>query len=241
MPTTTHRRATAALIAAGAMFGPLLILAPRADAATIYACVKKKDGSARFVTRTTKCRRGETKLQWNSEGPAGPRGATGSQGSAGLQGAQGVQGNPGPEAKIANLKTASSNTAIQTLFTYGGDSIGVSCGRVGNPSHAAFYITGDNVEAVGSEIVDVKDSTFGQDVDSGFGFYAPGTSFLGIASEDFEAATGYYAGVTVNETFMESGAGAADFHAELVFEVSDLSSSSSECRFFALYYPVTAG
>jgi len=244
MPTTTHGRTAGALVAVGAVLGLLLALAAQADAATIYACAKKKGGSVRLVTRTTKCRRGENKLQWNSEGLAGPRGAAGSQGSAGLQGVQGVQGlqgNPGPEVKIVSLKTASSNTAVQTLFTEGGDSVGVSCGEAGDPSFGGFSITGDNVEAVGSASTDVKESGFTTFVDSAFGFYSPGTSFVNIASAGFGAATGYYAGMTVNYTFMESGPSAVDFHAELVFEVTDVSASSSECRFSALYYPVTTG
>jgi hypothetical protein len=245
MSIRANRGKLAAMIAAAAVLAPLSLVA-QAHAATTYACVKKKDGSARLFTKPTRCKKGETQLHWNSQGPAGPRGAAGTQGSQGSPGAQGsagspgIQGEPGPGAKIAILKTASSDAAIQTLFSEGGDSIGVSCGHVGNPSYAAFYITGDNAEGIGTDITNVSDVGQGQHSDSGFDFYAPGSSFLNIASVEFEAAKGYYAGMTVQETFIESGAGAVDFHAELIFEVTDSSSSSSECKFFALYYPVTA-
>jgi hypothetical protein len=99
MSTQIAGRRTAGLIVSGA----LLLLAtfaagpPQANASKIYACVKK-NGTARFVKKSTKCKKGESKLSWNSEGPAGPAGK-GLQGIPGAEGKTGSEGKIGPEGK----------------------------------------------------------------------------------------------------------------------------------------------
>jgi hypothetical protein len=72
-----------------------LAFAPQAGASTLYACVKKKTGTARFVSARTNCRRGETKLAWNTQGVAGKNGANGKNGAAGKSGATGKDGGAG--------------------------------------------------------------------------------------------------------------------------------------------------
>jgi hypothetical protein len=89
MPTSMTRPRAGVLLAAGTLLLAVLALAPRADAATIYACIKKKTGTARFVSRTTKCKRGETKISWNSQGPAGTPGTPGAKGETGSKGETG--------------------------------------------------------------------------------------------------------------------------------------------------------
>jgi hypothetical protein len=61
-----------------------------AQAATIHACVKPKSGATRIVSAKSKCRHGEQKLSWNSEGPRGPAGANGTAGAPGAAGASGA-------------------------------------------------------------------------------------------------------------------------------------------------------
>lgn len=72
-----------------------LAAAPEAGAATLYVCVKKASGTARFVSARTRCRRNETKLAWNTVGPAGKNGANGKNGATGKNGKDGANGKNG--------------------------------------------------------------------------------------------------------------------------------------------------
>jgi hypothetical protein len=71
------RPALATLIASAALGLSGFALTPGAAASTIYACVRKGGGSVRVVSRHARCRRGETKLSWNSQGPERPLGPAG--------------------------------------------------------------------------------------------------------------------------------------------------------------------
>jgi hypothetical protein len=91
--------------------------ASQAQATTIYACVKTRSGSVRLVTRTARCRRGEYRLYWNSDGPAGrngvqgatgPRGATGSRGPTGPTGSKGETGAKGDTGAKGETGSAAS-------------------------------------------------------------------------------------------------------------------------------------
>jgi hypothetical protein len=97
MSTSTIRRARNALIAAAALAPAALAGAPNAGAATLYACVKK-NGDAHIYTKRHRCRRGETKLSWNSQGPAGRSGEAGARGEPGARGETGAEGLGGPPA-----------------------------------------------------------------------------------------------------------------------------------------------
>lgn len=90
-------RATAIVLAAGAILLGALASAPQAGAATLYACVKK-NGTAHIYAKKPKCRKHETKLSWSTEGPAGKNGLNGLNGlngSNGKEGPQGKEGSPG--------------------------------------------------------------------------------------------------------------------------------------------------
>jgi hypothetical protein len=63
---------------------------------TIHACVHRETGQVRIVSAGEQCRRNETALDWNAEGPAGPAGA-GTQGEVGPAGPQGEIGPAGPK------------------------------------------------------------------------------------------------------------------------------------------------
>jgi len=207
-------------------------------------CVKKKSETARFVTKATKCKKGETKLSWNSQGPAGPQGSSGAPGASGAPGTPGAPGTAGAtalQAQVATFDTASSDPEIQPLFSYGGDSIATRCGAEGNPSYAGFYIKGDNALVFGSNTTEDVMSTTTLESRPGFGLLAPGNSYQDFDSESFGAGAGYSSTSSTQETLLESGPGALDFHVELDFEFKDISTTYSECKFAATYYPVAAG
>jgi hypothetical protein len=95
MPTRTKRSALTAVLTASTLLLGGLAAAPQAGAATLYACVKKKGGTARFVNARTNCRRGETKLAWNTQGVPGRNGSNGKNGAAGKNGTNGKNGTDG--------------------------------------------------------------------------------------------------------------------------------------------------
>ncbi len=85
------RRTITLLAAAGALLTVAFAAVPQADAATLYACVKKEGGSMRLVGEKTKChRRSERKVSWNTIGPGGKNGANGANGANGTNGTNGT-------------------------------------------------------------------------------------------------------------------------------------------------------
>lgn len=65
-----------------------------ASDATITACASKTTGVMRYITKGS-CKKTETALSWNQQGPQGlqgPQGVAGEKGAAGLQGAKGEPG-----------------------------------------------------------------------------------------------------------------------------------------------------
>jgi hypothetical protein len=63
---------------------------------SIHACVDRQNGQVRIVSADANCRRHESSLEWNSEGPAGPAGPAGVAGLPGPAGPQGEDGAAGP-------------------------------------------------------------------------------------------------------------------------------------------------
>jgi Lamin Tail Domain/Collagen triple helix repeat (20 copies) len=68
----------------------------RPSNAVINACVKKGSGQVRVVRPGAVCRKKESPLSWNAQGPAGPRGADGPTGATGATGPSGPAGPAGP-------------------------------------------------------------------------------------------------------------------------------------------------
>jgi hypothetical protein len=68
----------------------------RPSNAVINACVKKGSGQVRVVRPGAACRKKESPLSWNAQGPAGPRGAAGPTGAPGATGPPGPPGPAGP-------------------------------------------------------------------------------------------------------------------------------------------------
>jgi hypothetical protein len=80
----------------------MLLAGSAAQASTIYAC-KKKSGSLRLVSKKAKCKRGESKIAWNTTGPAGAKGTNGTNGSNGANGASGKEGAEGTALGYAHI------------------------------------------------------------------------------------------------------------------------------------------
>jgi hypothetical protein len=100
---TNRRRSTATLLACAVGLLAALAAASQADAATIYACVKKTSGATRIVSRTARCKRGERRLSWSVAGPRGATGATGASGARGASGAAGANGTNGANGAAAGF------------------------------------------------------------------------------------------------------------------------------------------
>ncbi len=64
----------------------------------ILACADRQ-GDVRIVDSHDDCRRNETPVRWNVQGPEGPRGAVGPQGPQGPSGPQGERGAAGPQGE----------------------------------------------------------------------------------------------------------------------------------------------
>jgi len=94
MSTLINRRPMAVLGTSGAIAFASLGHAAQASASTLYACVKK-NGTARLFASKPRCRKGETRLFWNVEGPQGPRGHNGANGRNGREGNNGANGTNG--------------------------------------------------------------------------------------------------------------------------------------------------
>jgi hypothetical protein len=146
---TTINRVAAVTLAGAALTALLFAGAPRAEASTIFACVKKHSGTVRLVSKTAKCKKHETKLSWNSQGAAGrggASGAAGSPGSPGLNGREGPQG-PGAESFTTTLPLGTDIAPVITLS----NGIVVAAGCVGGEVQLMVETTGDNnLEASGT-------------------------------------------------------------------------------------------
>ncbi|MHB8492119.1 MAG: hypothetical protein ACYDA6_07920 [Solirubrobacteraceae bacterium] len=75
----------------------MIVAASRAEAATLYVCVKRSSGTARFVKKRTKCKRGERRISWSTVGRAGKKGTNGTNGAPGKAGSPGAEGKAGPQ------------------------------------------------------------------------------------------------------------------------------------------------
>ncbi len=94
MSISMTRRALTTFAVASALLVGVLAAASQAQAASLYACVKK-NGAARVFTKKPKCKKGESKLSWGAVGPAGRNGANGAGGAGGKDGSSGKDGANG--------------------------------------------------------------------------------------------------------------------------------------------------
>jgi hypothetical protein len=82
------RRLVLAVATVGVVLaGGVAVASPPAADDVITGCVDSTNGQLRVVDGNTACRRGENRITWNQEGPAGAQGARGPQGDPGPAGA----------------------------------------------------------------------------------------------------------------------------------------------------------
>jgi hypothetical protein len=85
-------------LAAGILAAGAIAYAVPGSDGVIHACVTDGlgGGGLRAVESADDCKRNETAIAWNREGPAGPAGPQGPRGETGPAGSQGPRGETGP-------------------------------------------------------------------------------------------------------------------------------------------------
>jgi hypothetical protein len=68
----------------------------------------KGGGTARIVSKKARCRKGESRLSWNSQGPAGKNGTDGAAGKEGPAGKNGSNGSNGANGAVAGYSITQS-------------------------------------------------------------------------------------------------------------------------------------
>ncbi|HEY2633021.1 MAG TPA: hypothetical protein VGI26_11665 [Solirubrobacteraceae bacterium] len=123
--SNTHRRGISALLVAALLLVAAFAATSSASAATIYACQKKKSGTIHLVTKKAKCKKGETKISWNTIGPAGKNGTNGANGANGKDGAPGQ-----PQKAVTfntTLESAFEPVPSAQIFSLGGVTVKMVC------------------------------------------------------------------------------------------------------------------
>jgi Collagen triple helix repeat (20 copies) len=98
MSLTRHLRvAVIAAVTCSVMLLPGVgeAFAAKSSTTRLYACMKRSSGKLKFVTKQTRCQRGQKKVSFRA--PTGKAGKTGAQGQQGLQGLTGPQGAQGAQ------------------------------------------------------------------------------------------------------------------------------------------------
>ncbi len=98
------RGGTLGVVAMGAVLASLA-MAPAAGAATYHGCVSKKSDVLRLVSISKKCKKGEERISFNSQGPPGRNGSNGQNGANGANGTNGTDGTTGFTSTLPSGKT----------------------------------------------------------------------------------------------------------------------------------------
>jgi len=113
----------------------------------INACVTD-NGQMRIVGDATACKRGETPLTWNVQGPVGPIGPQGSKGDTGPMGPQGATGpigQPGPVGPEGLQGPEGERGLIGPGARQVVDTLGQDVGTLWSEDHAIRLIDGVSV------------------------------------------------------------------------------------------------
>jgi hypothetical protein len=120
MVNVITRPRAAGIAIVGALLAALAV-ASSAHATTYYACVKKKGGSIRLVSRGARCKRSERKISFSSQGAPGNKGSTGSRGPTGKNGNNGTNGATGFTNTLPVGATEKGTWATQIHAANSGD------------------------------------------------------------------------------------------------------------------------
>lgn len=118
----------------------LAVLAYPCNAQQIYACVNKSDGTIRIVSSADSCKKSESPLSWNTQGPVGPAGPTGPTGPQGPTGPAGPQGPAGPPGEPGPLDV--------TVDCGAGETVGGALAQAANRFAVRITIKGVCTEMV---------------------------------------------------------------------------------------------
>ncbi len=118
-PAFTGRRVGRFVSVLAALALVALGVATSAGASTLYACVNKRTGAARLFSYKPRCKRGQARLSWNTQGPAGKNGSNGKNGATGKSGPTGKTGNTGPSGTNATVNGYSATGSESVAFTGG--------------------------------------------------------------------------------------------------------------------------
>ncbi len=148
MCTSISRRGFSTLLAVSMLLLAGLGTAPQAGAATIYVCAKKKTGAMRLVSKSTKCKHGENKLSWSTQGPAGP---TGPAGPGGAKGAEGSPGAPAPSTLPSGQSESGEFAALayNTAFLYDAVTLPIPLAADIPESHVEYTESGKSTNCSG--------------------------------------------------------------------------------------------
>ena len=165
--SVTHSR-TIRLVLAGLLASLISLagIAASADAATIYACQKKKGGTIRIVSAKTKCKKSEKKISFNTVGKAGKDGANGTNGSNGAAGTNGTNGTNGangsagqPQSAISFSVSRAISVTKDTLFSAGGATVKFNCGTILFANIANVEVNSDSGTSEAGAIYTRTDNT----------------------------------------------------------------------------------
>lgn len=115
-------------VALAGVVGALLVIPSAVAVAavtseTVTAC-ELSSGLLRRADSANDCKRSETPVEWNIQGPVGPQGVPGPEGRQGLHGLQGPQGEPAvlPPGTITSVEyVADSHDLIPGRYSGAGD------------------------------------------------------------------------------------------------------------------------
>ena len=124
-----HRTAVALGIILPVVGAASWVAASEDPSPAIRACVHRENGQVRIVSAGEQCRRQESALQWNAEGPAGAAGRAGTAGEPGEPGPTGLKGDAGPpgSAGAPGISGWEQRTAFATVAGGGTASAVVRC------------------------------------------------------------------------------------------------------------------
>jgi hypothetical protein len=222
MSTLTARRGLLTLAVASALLVGSFAVASSASASTLYACVKKS-GSAHVFAKKPKCKKGETKISWNSTGTAGKNGTNGANGSNGTNGTNGKEGAAGQPQKAIAFKASQPGEFLTknevTLFTMSGVTVNLDCvnfivdgadleatAPAGSRAQSGMISSkANNTEATGSFQQNSYDLALSPTEPKLFGALVSNSSepFANVGHITAEIETG--SAIVVIQTFIESG------------------------------------
>jgi hypothetical protein len=139
-------------VAAGtlAALAASLAMTASADATTYYACVKKRGGRIRLVSRAAKCKRSERKISFNSAGVPGKNGVNGRNGLNGKNGASGLNGTNGANG-------TNGTTGFTSTLPKGESEVG-TWGALPNGTTAGYSAISFNIPLANAPAVTITEA-----------------------------------------------------------------------------------